>query len=190
MASAGVEMAELDEVVLSDGPGSFTSLRVGAATAKGLCMALPGLKLRVVPTLLALGLASEAGGLSLATINSRRGEVYGQLFSEYDPLTEVFNVKIVGPDPFLEVLLGQGQCSVNICGQGQERLSTAKWLEEPVWASAFSNGGYSTPRHCSASYLLAPASAPEGSRLVDVATYEPFYLNPPFVTVSKKKPLG
>ncbi|MEM9259498.1 MAG: tRNA (adenosine(37)-N6)-threonylcarbamoyltransferase complex dimerization subunit type 1 TsaB, partial [Bacteroidota bacterium] len=59
MQKAGTKLTELNEVVLSDGPGSYTSLRVGAATAKGLCLALPGLSLRVVPTLAALMLAAK-----------------------------------------------------------------------------------------------------------------------------------
>ncbi|MEM6769160.1 MAG: tRNA (adenosine(37)-N6)-threonylcarbamoyltransferase complex dimerization subunit type 1 TsaB [Bacteroidota bacterium] len=193
---AGIKLTEVEEIVLSDGPGSYTSLRVGAATAKGLCLALPGVTLRVVPTLMALAVAGDQGGLVISTINSRRGEVYGQLWSGYDPETPPLNVQIAGEDPFAEILLAQGEFSVIVCGPGQDRFKDAAWLKQDN--RLYDNLSYGAPQHCTARLLLAPAAPPEPvegfapnmSRLVDVATYEPFYLNPPFVTKSKKKLLG
>ncbi|SER45381.1 tRNA (adenosine(37)-N6)-threonylcarbamoyltransferase complex dimerization subunit type 1 TsaB [Neolewinella agarilytica] len=196
MASAGVEMVELDEVVLSDGPGSFTSLRVGAATAKGLCMALPGLKLRVVPTLLSLAVMLRNAKPTLTVINSRRGEVYGQLFGARTQVqgenkkagweealwSSPQNIRLTEDEWFEKLNEAAGGIGFNLSGPGQQRVQDH--LPEGVILQG------TGLKHCSARLLLAPASAPEGSRLVDVATYEPFYLNPPFVTVSKKKPLG
>lgn len=200
MAEAGLKMTDLDEIVLSDGPGSYTSLRVGAATAKGLCVALPGLQLRVVPTLRALAMASEADGPVLATINSRKGEVYGQLFlarprvpggvkgkegipAELHPLVlEPRNIRLREEGWLNEIAGAAGTAYVTVVGPGAGRL----------WDAPEGNAtlGFSGPEQCSAIHLLAPAAAPATSRLVDVATYEPFYLNPPFVTKSKKKLLG
>jgi len=213
MASAGVTMDELDEVVLSDGPGSFTSLRVGAATAKGLCMALPGLKLRVVPTLLSLAMAAPPHDeMTLAVINSRRGEVYGQLFDFRGAHAQVQgalekqgtrhlrplllapqNIRLTDVNWLQDIEVAAKSAYFQVCGPGRQRIWDA--LGD---ANAGQNVGFAKPEHCSAVHLLAPAhlagsvttSSPETSRLADVATYEPFYLNPPFVTVSKKKPLG
>jgi len=202
MTEAGLKMENLNEVVLSDGPGSYTSLRVGAATAKGLCLALPGLKLRVVPTLTALAWAAEAPDRPvLATINSRRGEVFGQLFSGARPPVQGKTVKeqgtlskesplIVGPTNirltedgwFDAVATAAGSGDFIVCGGGQDRLTEHLPAGTDLRTAA--------PAHCSAIYLLAPATSPATSRIVDVATYEPFYLNPPFVTRSKKKLLG
>lgn len=201
MREAGVKMAELNEVVLSDGPGSYTSLRVGAATAKGLCLALPGLQLRVVPTLTALALASGATEQPvLAVINSRRGEVFGQLFMARTQVPgNVFAKQgipaglyplVQGPGNLLltedgwydEVQVAAGTAAIHLVGPGQQRVT--EYLPPGV---ALSSGG---PLHCSSVHLLAPAAAPEHSRVVDVASYEPFYLNAPFVTKSKKKLLG
>jgi len=202
MKEAGLKMTEIDEIVLSDGPGSYTSLRVGAATAKGLCLALPGLTLRVVPTLTALAFAAPEGPQPvLATINSRKGEVFGQLFLGAGPQVqgEVFGKQgipanlhplVLGPsnirlkeEGWLEsIITAAGTQDIVIVGSGQKRV-----LEHlPVGVQLKTTA----PPHCSAILLLAPAAAPQTSRLVDVAAYEPCYLNPPFVTKSKKKLLG
>ena len=178
---AGVAMHELDEVVLSDGPGSYTSLRIGAATAKGLCLALPRLRFSVVSTLSALATAaSHSNGEDkiMATINSRRGEVFGRLFTvaTVEPLTEVMNVRLTDPRWRGKLLDGEALGRIAVCGPGQGRVADA--IEND---NTFS---FSAPKHCSASYLLAPAR-----RRPDVAAYEPFYLNAPFVTQSKKKAL-
>lgn len=201
LREANVKAAELNEVVLSDGPGSYTSLRVGAATAKGLCTALPGLQLRVVPTLAALALAADTGDRPvLAVINSRRGEAYGQLFgartqvpgaafgkqgipaSLHPLLLGPANLLLTSPTWFDEVMVAAGTADVALVGPGQRRV--AEHLPAGVTLAAQS------PLHCAAVHLLAPAAAPEYARLVDVATYEPFYLNAPFVTKSTKKLLG
>src|SRR4051812_25931985 len=73
---AGVSLDHLEGIVLSDGPGSFTGLRVGASVAKALVHAR-GLPLWIAPSLLvrAAGLA-ETKGVVLAVANALRGDVY------------------------------------------------------------------------------------------------------------------
>lgn len=202
MTEAGLKMTDLDEVVLSDGPGSYTSLRVGAATAKGLCLALPGLQLRVVPTLKSLALACAHDGPVLATINSRKGEVFGQLFdfrarpqvqgeaggkpgipAGLHPLyLEPQNIRLTEEGWLTAIVGAAGTAGFTVVGSGAPRVREAAAGNKTI--------GFASPAHCSAKHLLAPAAAPLHSRNVDVATYEPFYLNPPFVTKSKKKLLG
>ena len=74
--------AELSAVVCGAGPGSFTGLRIGIATAKGLCFAL-GIPLVMVSSLHALGLGalqrSSAARPVLATLNAFRGQVFARL---------------------------------------------------------------------------------------------------------------
>ena len=53
LQTAGLKPTDLDAVVISDGPGSYTGLRVGLSTVKGLCYAL-GIPLIAVNTLLSL----------------------------------------------------------------------------------------------------------------------------------------
>ena len=80
LTRAGVAPRELDALVCGRGPGSFTGLRIGMATAKGLCLAAD-LPLVCVSSLLPLALAvREARGgepLVLTLLDARRGEVFG-----------------------------------------------------------------------------------------------------------------
>ncbi len=80
LSAAGVTLSDLDAVVVSIGPGRFSGLRVGLATAKGLASA-SGVAVVPVETLPAL---AESGGpwtgLVCPMLDARRGEVYGALF--------------------------------------------------------------------------------------------------------------
>ena len=77
---AAVSLADVRGIVLSDGPGSFTGLRVGASVAKALVHAR-GLPLWVTPSLLvrAAGVA-EGDELVLAVSDALRGEVYAAAY--------------------------------------------------------------------------------------------------------------
>lgn len=71
-----LDMSTLDAVALAAGPGSFTGLRIGSATAKGLGLAL-GIPLIEIPTLegLAYNLYGSAGYIC-PIMDARRGQVY------------------------------------------------------------------------------------------------------------------
>ncbi len=75
-AAGGVEA--LSRVICGSGPGSFTSLRVAAGIAKGLC-AGGGLPLYAVPSL-ALGVPGLAPGRHLLTLDALRGECYAAVY--------------------------------------------------------------------------------------------------------------
>ncbi|PPK85533.1 tRNA threonylcarbamoyladenosine biosynthesis protein TsaB [Neolewinella xylanilytica] len=184
LRDAGNSLQEMDRLVLSDGPGSYTSLRVGAATAKGLCLAVPHLQFSTVPTLAALAGECDATGNDriLATINSRRGEVFGQLFRSGDlhPESKVMNVRLADPQWRGKLLEGRGLGRIVVCGPGQQRIREATASD-----NAFS---FAEPLRASARYLVR-AEVRHLLAEPDVASYEPYYLNAPHVTRSKKKPL-
>lgn len=84
LAAAGIGWDAVGAVAVGVGPGSFTGLRIGVATARALAVAR-GLELRPVSSLAALadGARAEAGDAPLlACIDARRGELFAALYSE------------------------------------------------------------------------------------------------------------
>jgi tRNA threonylcarbamoyladenosine biosynthesis protein TsaB len=78
MSRAEVEFADLDAIAVGVGPGTFTGLRIGVATARALAKANE-LPVRAVSSLEALA-AGMTGSSRLALIDAKRGEVYAALF--------------------------------------------------------------------------------------------------------------
>jgi len=72
MRSVRVEPADLETIVVGTGPGTFTGLRIGLATARSLGFAL-GVPVRGVGTLDAL---LQGDGVDVACVDARRGEVF------------------------------------------------------------------------------------------------------------------
>jgi tRNA threonylcarbamoyladenosine biosynthesis protein TsaB len=82
MKTASHELSELSAVAVSNGPGSYTGLRIGLATAKGICFALDK-PLICIPTLqvLASAVDAPAESLLLPLLDARRMEVYAAVYS-------------------------------------------------------------------------------------------------------------
>ncbi len=77
----GREVARLGLVAVAAGPGSFTGLRIGMSTAKGLALST-GAAFVGVSTLAALARSAPAGVTVAAVLPSRRGEVYAAAFRD------------------------------------------------------------------------------------------------------------
>ncbi len=78
---AEVSLSDLKAISISSGPGSYTGLRIGLSTAKGLCFALK-IPLISVETLLALSeLASKGEEPTIPMLDARRMEVYAQVIA-------------------------------------------------------------------------------------------------------------
>ena len=113
-------------IAVGAGPGSYTGLRIGAASAKGLCLAL-GVPLVAVPTLesLAAGArlarAEEAPLRIFAAVDARRMEVYGAFFDE--------NGHRLSPDEawiFPDRAADWGDQPLLVVGDGADKL--AAWM--------------------------------------------------------------
>ena len=78
---AGITLNDLFAIAVSQGPGSYTGLRIGVSAAKGLCYALD-IPLIAVDTLQALAAqVTISSGLIIPMIDARRMEVYSAIFS-------------------------------------------------------------------------------------------------------------
>jgi tRNA threonylcarbamoyladenosine biosynthesis protein TsaB len=108
---AQLAFAELDRVVVGVGPGTFTGLRIGVATARALAQGT-GAELVGVSTLRALA-ANAEGRQVLAVLDARRGEAF---VAEYEGDTEVRAPAAMTPEMLADVarpgLLALGDGSV------------------------------------------------------------------------------
>lgn len=122
LAGAGCKVADLDAVVVGLGPGSFTGLRIGLATAKGLCYAakkpLLGASSLTAMALAAMGEAPE-GALLVPCLDARKGEVYaGFLRKRGGSLVAEGPEAAVGPEALLARL--SGEAGAEVFGIGRE----------------------------------------------------------------------
>ena len=175
----GLKVKDCDAVCLSKGPGSYTSLRVGSSTAKGLCFG-SNLKLLAAGTLDILvsqaideGLVDADTKFIVPMIDARRMEVYSAVFTpQGKQITETAPV-IVNEESF-SAQLAEGK--VLFIGDGAGKC-------EGVIKSANARFIQTEPK---ASGMLRPAfEAWNEKRFEDIAYFEPFYLKQFVATVSK-----
>ena len=79
--TAGVTAHELDAIAVGAGPGSFTGLRIGMATGKGIAFAA-GRPLWAVSSLAALALEAPGDGVIVAVLDARKGEIFAGTFDK------------------------------------------------------------------------------------------------------------
>lgn len=110
---------DIDCIAVSGGPGSYTGLRIGVSTAKGLCFAL-GKPLVSVSTLQILASQVTDSQLIIPMLDARRMEVYSAVFtSDYQEVTPT-EAKILDKNSYGE-WLSQGK--VVFLGDGAEKFS-------------------------------------------------------------------
>ena len=167
-------LADCDAVCVSMGPGSYTGLRVGVSTAKGLCFGSgkPLLAVGTLDTLVAQA-ASDARFI-IPMVDARRMEVYTAVFENGRQITETAPA-IIDENSFAEYL-EQGPCL--FIGDGAGKCADVIKHPNATFCQCW-------PK---ASAMLAPAlAAYKEKRFEDVAYFEPFYLKEFVATVSKKK---
>jgi tRNA threonylcarbamoyladenosine biosynthesis protein TsaB len=98
MEEAALDWADLGAIAAGVGPGTFTGLRIGIATARALAHAR-GLELRPVSSLRALAHPLDPARARLALIDARRGELFAAL---HDPDGERWAPFVTAPDALAE----------------------------------------------------------------------------------------
>jgi len=173
LKESNIDFKELSAIAISKGPGSYTGLRIGVSSAKGLCFALD-IPLISVLTLESLAHATKVeSGYIIPLLDARRQEVFTAVFnSDYTPVKETYNY-ILEENSFAEydkiIFLGDGA------------TKTKEIITHPN--ATFLEGYYPSAKEMIAlSYEKFLQKEFE-----DVAYFEPFYLKDFHVTVSKKK---
>ena len=179
MKQVNLLMDELDAIAVSKGPGSYTGLRIGVSTAKGLCYALDK-PLIAINTLLAMAhevnQVNHTKLLMCPMIDARRMEVYTALYDHHLGQVEVTNAKILDQGSFEGTLATE---QVLFFGNGADKFKELKAEEdnvvliENISPSALSIG------------TLAYQAFQKGE-FEDLAYFEPYYLKDFIVTKPKK----
>jgi tRNA threonylcarbamoyladenosine biosynthesis protein TsaB len=175
LKEVGITYKDLSAIAVSQGPGSYTGLRIGVSAAKGLCFALD-LPLIAVDTLKVLASqVSISGGLIVPMIDARRMEVYSAIFTaDFERIRDV-QAEIINENSFenfQETLYFVGDCA--------EKCETvlAKenfvFMEKIKYPSANEMSSLSFEKY-------------KKSDTVDVAYFEPFYLKDFLISAPNKK---
>lgn len=175
LKEAGMKASECDAVAVSEGPGSYTGLRVGVSTAKGVCFGA-GIPLLAVGTLRILAeMGRGKADFIVPMLDARRMEVYSAVFDgkTLAQLTETEAI-ILDADSYAD-LLARG--TVLFIGNGVEKFA-------PLVASPNATFQPCCPE---ATAMAAPAlEAWQKKEFKDVAYFEPFYLKEFVAGISKK----
>ncbi|CAN5352266.1 tRNA (adenosine(37)-N6)-threonylcarbamoyltransferase complex dimerization subunit type 1 TsaB [soil metagenome] len=170
LRAAGLQPADLAGVVVGGGPGSFTGVRVAAATAKGLAHALE-IPLRAPSSLLAVAAVCAADPREVcALFDARRGDVYAAAyrFGGGVPQERLAPVAIA-----LHELLARYRDAEPPLFTGEGALLHAARIREELNAE-IAPAHLAVPR--ASALLWAACAAPELTRVVDAAAWEPLYL--------------
>jgi len=178
LKNVGQKMNDLDAVAVSEGPGSYTGLRIGVSTAKGLCYAL-SIPLISVSTLAAMAhqvvLEEQAKVLYVPMLDARRMEVYTATYDQSLVILDEVRPLVLDAYSFSETLRDH---SVFFFGNGSAKFAevlsneNARFIAEVV-PEAWSVG------------LLAADKLRRG-QVEDVAYFEPNYLKEYQATKPKK----
>ena len=179
----GLSVKDCDAVCVGMGPGSYTGLRVGVSTAKGLCFGagIPMIAVGSLDTLvwqaIGRGLLPDGCRHIVPMIDARRMEVYTAVFSvDGSQITET-EPKVVDAGSFSDIL---SEGPVLFIGDGASKCS-------PVLTSPNAFFVQACPE---ASSMLVPAEKKLAVSLFeDTAYFEPFYLKEFVPTVPKRKVL-
>ena len=175
IAESNISVQDLVAIAVSQGPGSYTGLRIGVSAAKGLCYALniPLIAIDTLETLASRVSVSE--GKIIPMLDARRMEVYNEIFNADLKTERAIQAEVITEDSFAdykEVLYFVGDCA-DKCKPVLTKENFV-FLEEIKYPSAREMSKISFDKY-------------QKSDTVDVAYFEPYYLKDFMMTLPSKK---
>ena len=175
------ENLKVDAVSVSCGPGSYTGLRIGVSSAKGLCYGW-NVPLIAVDTLAVLceglietGMTLGEDDLLCPMIDARRMEVYTAFYNKHLERVAPISAEIVSEDSFSDILASH---KVYFFGDGAEKCRNVLTHQNAIFVPNV------VPFAKNMTRLSATFFAQE--KFQDVAYFEPFYLKDFIATLPKK----
>ena len=178
---AKINLKDLDAVAVSQGPGSYTALRVGASAAKGICYALDK-PLIVIDTLQSIALATyekeKTNALYCPMIDARRMEVYCKMFDAQNKAVTKLESKVIDESSYNNYFASNQK--IIFSGNGAEKCKAV--LKSPL--AVFSQV------YCSAANLISLSQESfKEQKFIDPAYFVPNYHKSPNITTPKKRVL-
>jgi tRNA threonylcarbamoyladenosine biosynthesis protein TsaB len=188
LQGAGINADELDAIAVSKGPGSYTGLRIGVSTAKGIAYAA-NLPLIAVETTVSMfhGIddsirkkyRTDEKSLFVPMLDARRMEVYYSVFSYQGEIVEKVTAEIINEKSFTEI---PENISLLFFGDGSLKCRQVINRANIHFAEEF---------RISAAHMYKPAfKAYNEQRFEDIAYFEPFYLKDFITSKPRKNILG
>jgi tRNA threonylcarbamoyladenosine biosynthesis protein TsaB len=188
LSGAGLRASDLDAVAVSKGPGSYTGLRIGVSTAKGIAYAA-SIPLIGVETTLSMfqGISEDLRkkygldekSLYVPMLDARRMEVYYSVLSSDGSKVKEISAEIIDEKSFADF---PDSIRMLIFGDGASKCRQVLKRDNLVFADEFL---------ISAAYMYKPAFKSLRERhFEDIAYFEPFYLKDFITSRPKKNILG
>lgn len=166
-----LQLSDINAVAVSIGPGSYTGLRIGASTAKGLCYALD-IPVITISTLKSIAIGAQQDRFDIEKpyliapmIDARRMEVYTTLYSSDMELMNEIHAEIIDEESFREIIENH---LVIFCGNGMQKC---KELFSKYPNAMFSESPLSAQNMIETAYHKF-----ENEDFDDLPYFEPFYL--------------
>lgn len=179
---ASVEAGQLAAVAVSSGPGSYTGLRIGTSTAKGLCFALD-IPLLAVGSLELLAYQMSPQNTRQAylcpMIDARRMEVYCEVFDANLKTVSPVEAKVIDSTSFADLLAGH---EVIFFGDG-----SAKCAEQLTHPNATFVPGIFPVASAMGAIVYQKLQA---GQVEDVLNFEPYYLKEFMIKKPAAKPVN